>query len=123
MADAKREGLRAAGEALARVMKRVAAVKTREGARQVHVSFFSEDEVTVGAGYPIGPYGWNPIQASMFDNNRRHPLFGNKNHWYHQGYYPITEETVRLGAEDAANAYADAVLEPLLDEHGFDKYK
>lgn len=122
MSNATREGLRAAGEALARVMKRVAEVKTREGARMVHVDFASDDEAVVSAGYPVGPWGWNPIQALMFDDNRRHPLFGDKKHWYHQGEYPITEETVRLGAEDAAQAFADSdAIDLMLDEHGFPK--
>lgn len=121
MADAKREGLRAAGEVLANVMKRVAAHKTKEGARQVHSGFTAADEVTVSAGYPMGRWGWEPIQASMFDNDRRHPLFGDKSHWYRQGYYPITQNTVQAGAEEAANAYIDAALEPMLEEHGFPK--
>jgi hypothetical protein len=123
MPDARTEGLRAAGETLRRYLKRFAAMKTREGARQTHVDFSAAAEVTVSAGYPVGPYGWNPIQASMFDDNRRHPLFGDKKHWYHQGSWPMTEMAVNAGSEDAANAYADAALELMLDEHGFDKYK
>jgi hypothetical protein len=57
----------------------------------------------------------------MFDDNARHPLFGDKKHWYHQGYYPITSYTVDLSATDAAEAYADAAVELMLDEHGFPK--
>ena len=120
MADAREEGLRAAGEALARIMKRVAAVKTRKGADAVHVDI-EGDEAVVAAGRPESVYGWEPIQALMFDDNKRHPLFGDKKHWYHQGEYPITEETVRLGADDAAEAYADAALDLMLEEHGFPK--
>jgi hypothetical protein len=118
MADARTEGLRAAADALARVMKRVAAAKTDEGARMVHTGFVSPGVAFVSAGFPVGPYGWNPIQALMFDNNLRHPLFGNKRYWYEQGYYPITDLTVTYGSEDAVQAYADAAVDLMLKEHG-----
>lgn len=114
---AREEGLRAASNALARVMKRVAAVKTRRTAEAVHVTTEGPDSL-VQAGRPEGVYGWEPIQGLMFDDNKRHPLFGNKSKWYHQGNYPITEETVRLGADDAAEAYADAAVDLMLKEHG-----
>jgi|SRR5579859_170715 len=112
------DGLRAAANVLARVMRRVARVKTGETADAVNVAMDGEDALVRG-GRPGGPYGWEPIQALMFDDNKRHPLFGNRGHWYHEGYYPITETTVRLGAEAAAQAYADTALPALFKEHGF----
>jgi len=122
MPDAHQAGLRAAAGALARKMRYVALVKTSKGAAQVNTAVDGED-ILVRAGKPEGVYGWEPIQALMFDDNKRHPLFGDKKHWYHQGRYPITEETVLKGIDDAAEACADAIVEPMLDEHGFSKYK
>jgi hypothetical protein len=120
MGEARRAGLRAAAGALARTMIRVAMVKTTRGASRVNVAY-QGDYAIVRAGKPEGVYGWEPIQALMFDDNKRHPLFGDKKHWYHQGHYPITEDTVRLGADEAAEAYADAAVDLMLDEHGFPK--
>ena len=122
MPDARQEALRAAANVVARVLRRVAAVRTRRTAVAVHTAL-EGNEAVVSAGRPEGRYGWEPIQALMFDDNKRHPLFGNKRHWYHQGDYPITAYAEAYSASDAAEAYADAVIEPLLDEHGFSKYK
>ena len=116
MADARREGLRAAADVLARIMQIVAMPKTHLTAAAVNIASEGED-LLVRAGRP-GRWGWTPIQASMLDDNRRHPLFGNKGHWYHEGYYGITEKTVALGADEAAEAYADAAVDLMLKEHG-----
>ena len=122
MPDARHEGLRAASEVVARMLRRVAEVKTRKTAEAVHVTWQGEEAV-VQAGHAGGAWGWEPIQGLMFDDNRRHPLFGDKRHWYHQGDYPITAYAEAYSASDAAEAYADAALELMLDEHGFAKYK
>ena len=122
MPDARMEGLRAAANSLASTLKRFAVLKTRRTADAVHV-VFEGAEAVVQAGHEEGGYGWEPIQGLMFDDNKRHPLFGNKRHWYNQGYFPMTQLAVTHGSEAAAEAYADAVLEPMLDEHGFGKYK
>lgn len=117
MADPAREGLRAAGQVIARVMRRVAAVRTREGAAAVN-DHFEGSELVVSAGHPGGPWGWEPIQALMFDDNRRHPLYGNKSHWYHEGHYPITEITERQSIDEAVDAFADTAVPLYLDEAG-----
>jgi hypothetical protein len=117
MGNAEHEGLKAAAEVFARVMRVVAAVRTDETAAAVNVAWEGEG-VLIRGGRPGGAWGWEPIQALMFDNNKRHPLFGNKGHWYHQGYYPITEETVVLGIDEAVSAFADAAIPILLEEHG-----
>ena len=121
MADARREGLRAAADVLARVMQIVAMPKTRETAGAINTitvgGLTVGGDILVRAGRP-GRWGWTPIQASMLDNNRRHPLFGNRAHWYSEGYYGITEMTVEFGADDAAEAYADAAVDLMLREHG-----
>jgi hypothetical protein len=98
-------------------MQVVAMPKTRFTAAAVNLAS-DGDAILVRAGRPEGQWGWTPIQASMFDNNRRHPLFGNRGHWYPEGYYGITELTVQLGADDAAEAFADAYVDSALREHG-----
>ena len=119
MPDASRAGLKAAADSLARTMKRVAGVRTQRTADAVNVA--SEgDGLTVQGGHAGGPWGWDPIQGSMFDNNRRHPLFGDKHHWYHQGEYPITAITVDEGIDDAAEKYADAAVPIMLRQAGFE---
>lgn len=117
MPTARDEGLLAAADALARIMRVVALPKTWRTAAAVNTALEGEEAV-VRAGREAGAYGWEPIQALMLDDNKRHPLFGNKRYWYHEGYYPITESTELLGADDAAEAYADAALELMLKEHG-----
>jgi len=103
-------------------MMRVALAKTRHSAAAVNTTPEGPD-ILVRAGKPESVYGWEPIQALMFDDNKRHPLFGDKKHWYNQGEYPITEGTIRENGEDCAEAYADAAVDLMLDEHGFSKYK
>lgn len=116
MSAAGREGLKAAGDILARVMRIVAQPKTNETAGAVNVIDAGEG-ILVRAGRP-GRWGWYPIQASMLDNNRRHPLFGNKAHWYNEGYYGITEMTVEFGATDATEAFAEVAVPIYLREAG-----
>lgn len=118
MPDPVHEGLKAAAGRFAVVMKKIAAVKTRRTADAVHVSWDGDDAL-VQAGRPGGEYGWDPIQASMFDDNGRHPLFGDKKYWYKQGRWPITAYTERAGIDSATDAFADAVFPPLLEDHGF----
>jgi hypothetical protein len=119
MGQAAREGLSAAADALARIMRLIAAEKTLTTAAAVNSYLRSDDESVVAAGYPTGRWGWEPIQALMFDDDKKHPLFGNEKHWYHQGYYSITEATVELGGDEAAEAFADAYVDLFLAEHGF----
>lgn len=116
--SAAREGLKAAADRFAATMRRVASVRTHRTADAVHVAW-DGDEALVQAGSPGGAYGWDPIVGLMFDNNLRHPLFGNKSKWYKQGRYPITQYTERAGIDSAAEAFADAGIPPLLEEHGF----
>jgi hypothetical protein len=118
--QALRAGLKAASERFARAMKTVAGVRTRTSAAAVNV-VEGQNENLIRAGRPTGPWGWEPIQASMFDNNRRHPLFGNKSKWYKQGRYPITQYTERAAIDDAAEAFADAFVPAFVKEYGFDK--
>jgi len=117
MPDARREGLKAAAEVVARVMRQVAGRRTQETAAAVNTRLEGEEAVVSG-GREGGAYGWEPIQALMFDNDLRHPLFGNKRYWYHEGYFPITSYTESLSASDAAEAYAEVAVPLMLEEHG-----
>lgn len=118
VSEAEREGLKAAADRFAAVMRKVASIRTRRTADAVNISMEGEDAV-IQAGHPGGPWGWEPIQAFMFDNNWRHPLYGNKKQWYHQGRFPITSMTERAGIESATEAFADKAVPILLAEHGF----
>lgn len=116
---ALRKGLNAAATSFARTMKTVAAVKTRRTAAAVNTKLQGDNAVLIRGGEPGGPWGWEPIVASMFDNNRRHPLFGDRKHWYNQGRYPITQYTERAGIDSAAEAFADAFVPAFTEEYGF----
>lgn len=117
--DALRAGMKAAADVFARVMRDVSAVKTRNTADAVNTQGDGTTAVLIRAGHPGGGYGWEPIQALMFDNNLRHPLFGNRRHWYRQGYYGITEITERTAIDNATEAFADAFVPPFVEEYGF----
>src|SRR5580765_1227530 len=57
-----------------------------------------------GTGGRVAP------NAYMFEEyGARHPLFGNKRHWYDQPYRPFMEEGVEVSLDEAAEAFADAV--------------
>lgn len=116
--DAEREGLKAAADRFAAVMRKVAAIRTRRTAEAVNIQMEGDDAL-IQAGRPGGAWGWEPIQAFMFDNNWRHPLYGNKKQWYHQGRFPITSMTERAGIDSATEAFADKAVPILLEEHGF----
>ena len=118
MADAEREGLKAAADVFAKFLKRFAGKWTRHGAAAVNVSFEGSDAV-IAAGHPGGAWGWEPIQALMFDDDRRHPLYGDKSHWYHQGLGPMTELAEKAGIDEAARAWDETGVTMLLEEHGF----
>jgi hypothetical protein len=115
---AVRDGLKAAADRFAAAMKTVAAVRTRRTAEAVN-TVWDGDTIVIRAGRPEGVYGWEPVQAKMFDNNLRHPLFGDKKHWYHQGRYPITKYTEKAALNDAVERFADVAVPRLLKEHGF----
>jgi hypothetical protein len=117
MSEAGRAGLKAAAESLARTMRRVAAVRTRRTADAVNTAW-EGDVALVRGGRPGGAWGWEPVTAFMFDDDGRHPLFGDKKHWYHQGEYPITELTVETGINEAADRFAEAAVPLYLKEAG-----
>lgn len=122
-AEAERKGLRAAADSFAKTMREVSAVRTRQTADAVNVQEGSE-EFLIRGGTPGGGWGWEPIQALMFDNNLRHPLFGNRKHWYAQGKnkgeWRITEMTEQRGIDAAADAFASVFIPEFARGYGFD---
>ena len=117
MSDAGHEGLKAAAASLARTMRRVAAVRTRRTAAAVNTGW-DGDAALVRGGRPGGAWGCEPVTAFMLDDNGRHPLFGNKRKWYHQGEYAITEITVETGSRDAVEKFADVAVDLYLKDAG-----
>ena len=57
-----------------------------------------------------GPDGKEAPNAYPFEYGVRHPLFGNRNHWYAQPKRPFLEEAAVQAADAAAEAFA-AVLD------------
>jgi hypothetical protein len=110
--------MRAARNIVVPAMKRVARIRTKQTAAAVNI-YNGPNGIEVRAGTPTGPWGWTPIQASMFENNRRHPLFGNKNKWYHEGDFPITAMTVKLVAKLVEDEFVAEDLRIILGQYGF----
>jgi hypothetical protein len=78
--------------------------------------------VRAGIGYVTagGTGGQEAPNAHMFETpGARHPLFGNKKHWYNQPYRPFMEEGAEAAADEAAEAYADATIGVWAKESGF----
>jgi hypothetical protein len=122
--EALRKGMKAASDSFAHTMRTVSGARTRSTAAAVNVQE-GDDEWLIRGGQPGGEYGWEPIQALMFDNNQRHPLFGDRRHWYQQSYkkgaLPITENTLRDGIDDAVDAFADEFIPAFAEQYGFDE--
>lgn len=78
--------------------------------------------VRMGIGYVAagGRGGRAAPNAAMFETpGARHPLFGNKKHWYEQPYRPFMEEGAERGASEAADVYADVTIGIWLKETGW----
>jgi hypothetical protein len=114
--SAQRAMMRCAKNIVAPAMRRIARIRTKTTAAAVNIVNSSEG-IEVRAGSPTGAYGWTPIQASMFENNRRHPLFGNKHKWYHQGDFPITSLTLKLVQRQVEDEFTNEDLKIILGKH------
>jgi hypothetical protein len=58
----------------------------------------------------------------MFDDNKRHPLFGDRDYWYNQNEHHgnevglLTQGTIDAGAaQAAADAYAEAFVQAVMN--------
>jgi hypothetical protein len=68
---------------------------------------------TISAGGPSAP------AAVMFETPRaRHPLFGNEEHWYYQPYRPFLEQAAEAKSDDAMQAFADDIIDQMLNDSG-----
>lgn len=110
---ANAEDLKAAAEVLAdEVRKQAGAVSSRTaGAVNVKAAGGGWE---INAGYPGGRWGWDPIQGWMFDEGAKHPLFGDRSHWYAQKHWPFMALAVSLAIDKAADAYADKVIDRMV---------
>jgi len=113
---AEKAMMRCAKNIVAPAMRRVARIRTKQTAAAVNV-VKANGMIEVRAGTPTGPWGWTPIQASMFDNNRRHPLYGNMHRWYHQGDFPITAMTAKLVQKLVEDEFVEEDLKLILGKH------
>lgn len=120
--DYNREGLQAAARVVADVFRKVAMVRTRRTADAINIQI-KDDVAYVRGGKPEGPYGWEPITAYMFDDNARHPFFGDRRKWYaqggHKGAYPITQIVEEQAADPACKAYTESAIDQMLADRGF----
>lgn len=114
---AERAMMRAAKNIVAPAMKRIARIRTKTTAAAVNVHK-GPNGIEVRAGTPTGAYGWTPIQALMFDNNKRHPLYGHAP-WYHQGDFPITQLTAKLVAKLVEDEFVQEDLKLILGKYNY----
>lgn len=119
--DGLTEAMDEAAKVFAIGMRQVADVKTRETGDEVNWIRGDNAERLIRAGKPGGRWRWDPIQAFMFDDDWRHPLFGDKRHWYNQGYYGITEDTVEGYIDQATDAFANSIADWIDENYGFDE--
>lgn len=108
--------LLAAARVIASALRKAAGARTDETARAVNIQD-EGDHADINAGSPGGRWGWEPIQAWMFATGAKHPLFGDRGHWYAQPYYPFLDIAVADSADEAAQVYADIEIQRLLDEY------
>lgn len=113
---AERAMMRAAKNIVAPAMRRIARIRTKRTAAAVHV-VKANGVIEVRGGDPTGPWGWTPIQGSMFENNRRHPLYGNRHKWYHQGDFPITKLTLGLVQRQVEDEFVREDLKLILGKY------
>lgn len=76
----------------------------------------------LGAAYVSagGPGGKAAPNAAMFETpGARHPLFGDRKHWYVQPYRPFLEEAADNAGQEAEEAYADGCIEVMTKTSGW----
>jgi hypothetical protein len=110
-------GLKAAAEFLAEKMAQKAAELPSKKIPPTLKSYVRGEVGYINAG---GTGGSEAMNAYMFETpGARHPLFGNRKHWYGQEYRPFMEEAAEEFGDEAAQIYADAAIEVWKEEGGF----
>lgn len=81
-------------------------------------------EAFISAGSKGGQWGWEPIHAWMFEEPHagsipKHPLFGDRKHWYYQSYRPYLEAAADDASDEAAQLYAALEIARWAKESGY----
>jgi|SRR5215469_4465731 len=115
------QALRAAAQVFGRTMMRMAVsvMRSDETATAVNIRPIAPDVIDVNAGRPGGEWGWTPIEAWMFETGSKHPLFGDRKHWYAQPYRPILDKTATAGYPEAERVYANTRIPELAAQYGY----
>jgi hypothetical protein len=117
LSDAGEEaGLKAAAEVAVEAVKFTA---ERLPSKKIPPSVSSR--VVRGIAYVSagGVGGRQAPNAYMFEEQgARHPLFGNKKHWYDQPYRPFMEAAIEASADEMAEVFADVAIDIWMKESG-----
>jgi hypothetical protein len=110
-------GLARAAEIIADKAKEITTAMPSKKIPPTIRSFIRAGIAYVSAG---GTGGQEAPNAYMFETEgARHPLFGNKRHWYDQPFRPFLEEAAEIAGDDAAEAYADITIGVWAKESGY----
>jgi hypothetical protein len=115
-AQLENKRLREAAEIIAEAARRISSRFSRRIPASVNV-VTNTTGTYVMAGGPDAPnaYPFDPPEPPS-----RHPLYGNRKHWYNQPYRPFLEEAAEEAADKAAEAYAK-VIDDWAKELGSDR--
>lgn len=126
-----RRGLSAAAAVIARRAKAITRTMPVRwtpgpGSRKIPRTIDSYLTANFGEGRTIayvsagGAGGLEAPNAYMFETQgARHPLFGDKSHWYTQPYRPFLEEAADQAGQDACETYADIAIAVWARESGY----
>lgn len=89
-----------AANELADGIRQVSSTFSRKIPESVDVRPAGEDLVFVVADAP---------NADPIENGKRHPLFGDREHWYKMKKIPFMEQGVKYSIDDAAEVYGKTV--------------
>jgi hypothetical protein len=105
--DDETRRLEQAAEVIAEKAREISGRFSKRIPASVKFLTYKGGKVVVRAGGPTAP------QAHSFDppNNPpvRHPLFGNRKHWYPQPYRPFLEEAAEAGIDHAAEVFSRVI--------------
>jgi hypothetical protein len=117
--ESERKRLEAAAEIVATQAREISSKFSRRIPLSVRVKTYGNvNETTyVEAGGPEAPqaYPFDPVTPPS-----RHPLLGDREHWYDQPYRPFLEEAAEMAADKAAEEFAK-VIDDWCDETGLTK--
>ena len=103
----------AAAEVLVDAIKETSSRISTEVPDSVHYERKGQSVYILSSG-PFAPSGY------QMENATRHPLFGNRRHWYQMKFEPYIEWAVSGAGDKAAEAFADEIVK-WADEIGEDR--